>query len=601
MKQAMKRFGAMLLTMAMLLSLAVTGVSADDTATGVNIRFDGLGSSTEGTFDTVKAYRVLKYDTTGNSFVNGEVKAGDTNFLSYLEMKNTADTSNKKDTGLDYLVSMQSDPTKLRDLLKGFLDKGPLTGTPKDSSNGVLRGVAPGYYILKVESTTKIYNPMLLFVGYKNGKLVVQMGGNDLDLTEGNYAAKVKSTEAPEVKKFVFDDRSVTGETTRDTAMKAVENWKAAAASEVGKKVDFGIKVTLPTYPDSADVTLTLNDTLTNLEYKGGDFPADVPSFDGVKVYYKDGEDNYKLVHDGIKSVTANDYTADGTQTLQIGLDYAELKKIPNQNEFYVYYQATLRENAVSNNADAEANHSGTNDVTLGYKVETSAGTYEKTTDKSEVIVYTYNFKLDKTYTGNKDMKGAEFSVYTGVNGEGSDVDTDKVLTFKLADGGYYYPSNETDAVKSIPANFEIRGLDVNTPYYVKEVETAPGYYLPTSYFTLQLSGAEKEGDETHLLTGDLKYENTNDYSQPSSFVAKKEVDQALVQNGHDGDYKYGEIGTGKADNATKQYQYYVKLNNTNTPVLPSTGGMGTTLFTVGGVALLALAAAMLILRRRKN
>lgn len=592
MKQAMKRFGAMLLTMAMLLSLAVTGVSADDTATGVNIKFDDLGSSTEGTFDTVKAYRVLKYDTTGNSFENGEVKAGDTAFLNYLETKNTTDTTNHQENGLAYLTNMQSNSKGLRDLLKGFLDKGNLTDTHQDSTNGVLSDVKPGYYILKIESTTKIYDPMLLFVGYKNGKLVVQMGSSDLGLTEGNYTAKVKSTEAPEVKKFVFDDRSVTGEITRDTAMKAVENWKAAAASEVGKKVDFGIKVTLPTYPDSADVTLTLNDTLTNLEYKGGNFTGDEPSFDGVKVYYKDGKDNYQLVTNGIKSVTAGDYTANGTQTLQIGLDYAELKNFSNQNEFYVYYQATLRENAVSNNADAEANHSGTNDVTLGYKVETSAGTYAKTTDKSEVIVYTYNFKLDKTYTGNKDMKGAEFSVYMA-EPTGENVQTVKFK--KATDGTYYYPDTDGD-VTSISADFEIRGLDVSTPYYVQEVETPAGYYAPSSYFTLQLSGNQVASST--VLNGDLVYDDDDDFTQPSTFKAQAgQKDQLLVTKGR-GDTtngKYGKI------NDSVAYQYDVELNNTTTPVLPSTGGMGTTLFTVGGVALLALAAAMLILRRRKN
>lgn len=588
MKQAMKRFGAMLLTMAMLLSLAVTGVSADDTATGVKIKFDGLGSSTEGTFDTVKAYRVLKYDTTGNSFENGEVKAGDTAFLNYLETKNNTDTTNHQENGLAYLTNMESNSKKLRDLLKGFLDKGNLTDTHKDSTNGVLSDVKPGYYILKIESTTKIYDPMLLFVGYKNGKLVVQMGGSDLGLTEGNYTAKVKSTEAPEVKKFVFDDRSVTGEITRDTAMKAVENWKAAAASEVGKKVDFGIKVTLPTYPDSADVTLTLNDTLTNLEYKDGDFTGVGNSFEGVKVYYKDSEDNYQPVANGIKSVNAGGYTADGAQTLTIGLNYAALKSIPNQKEFYVYYQATLKDGAVANNQ-----HNGTNGVTLGYKVETSAGTYEKTTDKSEVIVYTYNFKLDKTYTGNGKMKGAEFSVYMAE----PTVENVQAVKFKEAtDGTYYYPDTDGD-VTSIPADFEIRGLDVNTPYYVKEVKTAPGYYLPTSYFTLELSGEEDATNaDAHVLTGDLKYESDEDCKQPSTFKADKPVDQQLVTEGRgDDNGKYGQINT------NNEYEYDVTLNNTTTPVLPSTGGMGTTLFTVGGVALLALAAAMLILRRRKN
>lgn len=44
----------------------------------------------------------------------------------------------------------------------------------------------------------------------------------------------------------------------------------------------------------------------------------------------------------------------------------------------------------------------------------------------------------------------------------------------------------------------------------------------------------------------------------------------------------------------------YVKMKNSKNPGLPSTGGMGTYIFTVVGVALLAVACFMLIFKRRK-
>ena len=159
----------------------------------------------------------------------------------------------------------------------------------------------------------------------------------------------------------------------------------------------------------------------------------------------------------------------------------------------------------------------------------------------------------------------------------------------------YYYPS-ESGKVTEIPADFEIRGLDVNTQYYVKEIATASGYYLPTDYFKLELSGEEDAANPTaQVLNGNLK--NAYSDGNPYAFVAKAGAeDQVLVTNGK-GDDTQGHYGEINANN----YQYDVTLNNSSTPVLPSTGGMGTTLFTVGGVALLALAAAMLILRRRKN
>ena len=587
MKQAMKRFGAMLLTMAMLLSLAVTGVSAEGaestTTPTVKIQFNGLEND-----DTLKAYRVIKYNDTLNDFENGEAKAGTTDFLAYLNTKNEAATGEaKKANGIAYLASVDSDSTQLRELLHGFLTKGTLTAdaAKQASTEGKLENVAPGYYILQVESNTKIYNTMLLFVGYNEGKLVVQMGGDELSETAAGYTATLKSEKAPTVKKFVFDDRGVTD---RETEIKNVANWKSAAASEVGKVVDFAIKVELPTYHDDADVTLTLNDTLQNMEYT-----SDVPSIEaGVKVYYKDGDNGYVAVDDGVERVTAGEYnTEDGTQSLTIGLDYAALKKIPNQKEFYVHYKAILRENAVAANE-----HKGTNRVTLGYKVKTSAGEYTGNPKADEVNVYTYNFKLVKQYDNGKGAAGApaKFSVYT-------DAGLATAMKFTAVNGtddsvAYYYP-DVNGAVEQIPADFEIRGLDVSTLYYVKEVETPAGYYAPSSYFTLQLSGDEKAA--TTVLNGELKYDNPNDYSAPSSFVANdKAKDQALVKNGKT---TAGDANQYGAINDPNKYQYDVTLNNSSTPVLPSTGGMGTTLFTVGGVALLALAAAMLILRRRKN
>lgn len=584
MKQAMKRFGAMLLTMAMLLSLAVTGVSAEGTESTttptVKIRFNGLGN--EVSVDTLKAYRVIKYTNDScNAFEedNGIVN-GTTTFWAYLKDKTAKDPA-------EYLENDVKDATALRNLLNGFMTVSDGTSLNKKvaftATNGETKQVETGYYILQVASNSKIYNTMLLFVGYENGQLVAKMNGDNYmtgDATQG-YTATMKSEDGPTVKKFVFDDRGVTAN-GREEALKAQNKWKSAAASEVGKEVDFAIQVELPTYHDDAAVDLTLTDNLQNLKYTG--------DASGVAVYYeKNGV--YTPIADAIDGVQPGTY-AGGSQMMTITLNYSKLK-VTGATTFYVHYKATLTEDAVT-----DENHQGTNDVILNYTVETSAGKYTGAPKADEVTVYTYNFKLDKTYDkstdANKHTSDAVFSVYAAAND--TDVETNKVMHFKkAADGKYYYPvaSNVDGATDKISADFEIRGLDVNTEYYVKEVETPAGYYAPNGYFTLKLIG-EESADGTVL--GKLKdeYNETNPYA----FVAKKgKVDQVLVTNGNGDEVngRYGEISK------TKGYEYDVTLNNSSTPVLPSTGGMGTTLFTVGGVALLALAAAMLILRRRKN
>ena len=402
------------------------------------------------------------------------------------------------------------------------------------------------------------------------------------------YTAKIKMQDGPTVAKFVFDDRDVTAEGRAD-ALKDTAKWKSAAASEVGKVVDFAIKVELPTYHDDAVVKLTLEDTLKNLEYVTG----------SAAVYYNNGV-NYEKIEDAILNTSNYGAYNDGSQELNIALSYEKLKETSSTvKEFYVYYQAILKDGAVVDNQ-----HKGTNNVTLNYIVKTSAGEYSGTPKADEVNVYTYNFKLNKKYNDkdNSPSTPAKFSVYTGVTTNNDAVNTNTLVKFKEVinnDGSkYYYPAAD-GTVGQISANFEIRGLDVSTPYYVQEVETPAGYYAPSSYFTLELSG--KETDNTTVLNGELQHKgkNSGDYSEPSSFVAVKPVDQALVMNDHTG--ANGGKGQNYGNINANNYQYDVTLNNTTTPVLPSTGGMGTTLFTVGGVALLALAAAMLILRRRKN
>ena len=47
--------------------------------------------------------------------------------------------------------------------------------------------------------------------------------------------------------------------------------------------------------------------------------------------------------------------------------------------------------------------------------------------------------------------------------------------------------------------------------------------------------------------------------------------------------------------------QYSVTVRNATTPVLPTTGGAGTVMFTVGGVAVMVLAAVLFLKRKREE
>lgn len=119
-----------------------------------------------------------------------------------------------------------------------------------------------------------------------------------------------------------------------------------------------------------------------------------------------------------------------------------------------------------------------------------------------------------------------------------------------------------------------IRGLDVGS-YYVKETKTPSGYYAPKGGFKLELT-AERDANGRLVKT-----------LAKGGFSDLKEADRALVQR----------------DEVNKTLnQFEADLLNSSTPVLPTTGGVGTVMFTV--IGLLCMGAALwffLFARRRRE
>lgn len=150
--------------------------------------------------------------------------------------------------------------------------------------------------------------------------------------------------------------------------------------------------------------------------------------------------------------------------------------------------------------------------------------------------------------------------------------------------GAYYRPAlaGEEGAVAQMDANMgndknilSIRGLDVGS-YYVKETKTPSGYYAPKGGFKLELT-AERDASESLVKT----------LSKGGVFGALKDADRALVQR--------DEVNKGLN-------RFEADLLNSSTPVLPTTGGVGTVMFTV--IGLLCMGAALwffLFARRRRE
>lgn len=291
-----------------------------------------------------------------------------------------------------------------------------------------------------------------------------------------------------------------------------------------------------------------------------------------VTIHAKKGAENYVLTDTMDNGLTFNNdiVVKTGTKELALNTDYTVKTKTADsiENTFELTFTKTYLDSLTENTTDIVVTYS----ATINEKAVV-AGAANKNTAKlkygnnsetvpSQTNTYTYKFDLVKIDgTTKKLLSNVEFKLYEAATGsvDGEYKVSGKPIQFVQTGNTYRVAKDATvegatdTIVTTDNKKVTIEGLDKKI-YYLSETKPLDGYNKPNGAFSVDLTSGNMVTTAT--------------------------------------------IGKDTVVNATNAEKAKVIENNTGA-VLPSTGGMGTTVFYVVGGGLMAVAVVLLVTKKR--
>ena len=334
-------------------------------------------------------------------------------------------------------------------------------------------------------------------------------------------------------------------------AVSANENWTLATTDAYAKSTKIKLTKTVKNEDKLAEVGESVNFTIS------GTIPSYSAEYTAPKYILKDTivngleypEKMAPIVKVGGSVVDTTNYTftlAENKKSFTVEFDSQYILSLANatkeQRAVTVDYSANITAEAITNVAENRAD--------LNY---TTKPNEEKDATPSSAYVATFSLDnvIGKVKEDNTALDNAEFTLYR-----------DEGLTNKFA-------SYTTTA----DGDIQFEGLDGDQVYYLKETKAPDGYSLNDTVYKIEFTD----------ITYDAKNEKVVSYNVRITNMTTNQVVTGAI--------KYGSPAT----------DFATTVVNTKISSLPSTGGIGTTIFTIGGCAIMIVAAGLFFATRRKT
>lgn len=542
----MKKIMALLLGLVMALAMCMTAFAADTSLT-IN--------TTAG--HTYKIYQILKGDVSGLSdgkgtLANVEVGSSVTDATATAEAIVNA-LMNKADGELGNAAYAY---------VKGGNEVATVTGT----GSAVTTTLAEGYYVVTDEYTTTGSDSLSRY-------LVAVAGPTTME----------PKTETPSIDKKIVD-------TDKNEAMDDSDKTDTAA---IGDTIEYEITGNVPNYDGYSYYYYVVDDTLSKgLTLDANSFAVKVGDSTLTKGsdYYvyttnnADGTTNFRLAFENIKNYTVGadisiKYNATVNEDAVIGTD-------PNTNTAKLIYSNNPSQ---SDRGDKEG-------------VPGEPGGNVPTGETPDYITKTYvtQIKLTKVDQDGNALNGAEFTL-TGTNL--TKVKFTTATNFTEAADGSYYKLKSGAYTETAPTDATADLYESTTTKYTKttstEVKEATGSGASANVKAfvgddgiLYFTGLDK-GTYTLTETTTPTGFNTID---PINFEIKGTINGATATVG--GNITWSSDNQNLTWNEASQ-TFEITITNIAGKLLPSTGGIGTTIFYVAGTILVLGAAVLLITKKR--